>query len=1170
MDLDEDYEETGNDDRDDDRDEEYLGQNYDGEYGEDGARVESEARFENEYDEAEENVGDEEEEFPEDVESELIRLSSGNSSGFEGIARINLSPLTQKIVGCVIGENVTTEYPWIYVKKEIIEDNIDLHDESSDFLPIKDAVIEFPGNKMLVGYAPSSSQEGQFYVCVTEAARDSVIEHIDELRSVQENRVRNAVYKTVGTWTSLGSEIEVNYEIEKNTRPLFEIEVQTTSNLLNQEMNFSDRGAGDQRDGYVELIPQGDEFASVARTVIGRGDQVKPTVRDNEAQTDPSMPNNMWTQYDYECRVIDPAEYDEEKSGALSDFLEKYREEVCDYVAVNEKWDVYYNDYAGLVRNERDTNPPEVVKYLEHQSYSDGRICKDRVVNSFIWHPLWTGTAAAAYTHHSKVETLSRPEGHDEVRRACEGSNKVLIWSFTDCLTPKLILDSPREVTAVSFCPLDGNVVVGGCANGQVAIWDITGKIENVETVEVRTAAQVKYRVSMQSLMTWMNETTSPSTIRPAAMSNLQYSQVAPITEIIWVPPYNKLDKNGRVQSLPKDTPVENLTWQFVTSSEDGTVAFWDLKLDQPSELSEGRMRTKSKRRVPRPDPLIQAISPYKQLDRVFRPDYMITIKSSEDVTVPLTTVNMYYPKFPTIQLTEEIAGMNISTRRYHQHVIEKPDYEMEPYLVVGTTEGDLMRFTWDGYEFSTGMPVNNEPAVVLAWSKIHDGPVTVVARSKYVRKVLITIGGKVFALWRDDSMLPILWRKNKMKYTACCWGSSRPTLFLLAQNDGTIEIWDLLMRSEQPMFTQSVSGRTITGLVTHSLYLNPRCIAFSDFNGTLRVFTAPDVLMLFEESDIKWLEQFVDREVERIKEFKEWQERWSSTNLENIERKKILAELDAEKQRLEEVNRKNKEMEDAAAQQAGEKAARVRSRPRPEEFLARAKERWKAMELRRMQRVILDKKGLRKDDLEKQRAPMMMLRDEAQRKKKKLRKVLQMQDKIFEDTIAFLFPDQYRERKATLLFKDQEAASVRTKVKTGTEDGDDLADLLRSEEAQIPVTQFQSPEEEMVFQFLETQAEALEIVRRNPYKPTFVWRKVLTEGKYRRKVMDMQLARRNGHRRDYLDMKSMKEAVKTRARAGTVWFTAIDRNEDADVEDREPDADDDDEEEEVRNEEGD
>lgn len=132
-------------------------------------------------------------------------------------------------MGCVIGENVTTEYPWIYVKKEIIEDNIDLHDESSDFLPIKDAVVEFPGTKMLIGYAPSSKEEGQFYVCITEAARNAVIENIDAMRSKQENRVKNAVYKSVGTWSSLGSDIETNYEIVRKTRPLFEIEVPSST-----------------------------------------------------------------------------------------------------------------------------------------------------------------------------------------------------------------------------------------------------------------------------------------------------------------------------------------------------------------------------------------------------------------------------------------------------------------------------------------------------------------------------------------------------------------------------------------------------------------------------------------------------------------------------------------------------------------------------------------------------------------------------------------------------------------------------------------------------------------------------------------------------------------------------------------------------------------------------
>lgn len=170
------------------------------------------------------------------------------------------------------------------------------------------------------------------------------------------------------------------------------------------------------------------------------------------------------------------------------------------------------------------------------------------------------------------------------------------------------------------------------------------------------------------------------------------------------------------------------------------------------------------KHKVPRPEPLVQAISQYKQLDRVFRPDYKVLVKTSDDIPIPLTTVDMYQPKIPTVQLTDEVGHIPIATRRYHELVIEKPDYEMKPDIVVGTSEGDLMQITWDGYEFSTGMLVNTEPANTVAWDKIHDGPVTRVVRSKYLRRILITVGGKIFALWREDSMHPILWRKSTMK----------------------------------------------------------------------------------------------------------------------------------------------------------------------------------------------------------------------------------------------------------------------------------------------------------------------------------------------------------------------------------------------------------------------
>lgn len=142
-----------------------------------------------------------------------------------GIARIDLSPLTQKIVGCVIGENITTEYPWVYVRKDVIEDNIDLHSESSDFLPVKDEIEAFPDEQILIGYAPSLTEEGQFYVILTEESRDAIVRSIQTQREDHENRVRYAIYKPLGRWYDLGSSAEVDACVVKNTRPLFEIEV---------------------------------------------------------------------------------------------------------------------------------------------------------------------------------------------------------------------------------------------------------------------------------------------------------------------------------------------------------------------------------------------------------------------------------------------------------------------------------------------------------------------------------------------------------------------------------------------------------------------------------------------------------------------------------------------------------------------------------------------------------------------------------------------------------------------------------------------------------------------------------------------------------------------------------------------------------------------------------
>lgn len=64
-------------------------------------------------------------------------------------------------------------------------------------------------------------------------------------------------------------------------------------------------------------------------------------------------------------------------------------------------------------------------------------------------------------------------------------------------------------------------------------------------------------------------------------------------------------------------------------------------------------------------------------------------------------------------------------------------------------------------------------------------------------------------------------------------------------------------------------------------------------------------------------------------------------------------------------------------------------------------------MEMKRMQITVLEKKGLRRDVLERQRAPILKLRQEAQRKDRKIHRILQQRDQIFKETVTFLFPEQ-------------------------------------------------------------------------------------------------------------------------------------------------------------------
>ena len=45
----------------------------------------------------------------------------------------------------------------------------------------------------------------------------------------------------------------------------------------------------------------------------------------------------------------------------------------------------------------------------------------------------------------------------------------------------QLLLEAPDDITFFRFCPTDPNIIAGGCLNGQIVLWDISGYVDRLK-----------------------------------------------------------------------------------------------------------------------------------------------------------------------------------------------------------------------------------------------------------------------------------------------------------------------------------------------------------------------------------------------------------------------------------------------------------------------------------------------------------------------------------------------------------------------------------------------------------------------------------------------------------------------------------------------------------------
>ncbi|XP_061711497.1 dynein axonemal intermediate chain 3 [Cydia pomonella] len=1023
----------------------------------------------------------------------------------EGVHRIAIGEETQIQIEMVMGQDITPQSPWKLVSKAKIMENIDVGGELSEFFPLKAELEAYTQNEVLMGFIEDDSNDlDEFYVCTTVESRDHCKFQSEKFLKRQAKKLEKAVQKKPRPWKSLGSEKEITELIPVNTRPFIELEIKTAFPTVYQPNKFSVRDSSSVRDGYLELTPYRQKFNCVFQRRIDTEVQANPARITRYAQTELRYPQNVWTQ-----SIADALGGDTTEAGAggdtkpekgaggdgvaedddedekpekepideaalkpfrdaemrmrrasyiklMTNFMSTKNPEMDSIIALNTVMDMYCNDYPNLVTQKATGVVYDSMTFEDYVCFTDVR-AKNKYVSSAVFHPMWTGIVAIAYADASPavMNTLStRP---DPIKRAVYGLNPVMIWSHIDSLIPKLYLESPREVKVLSFCPFNENILIGGCINGQVVVWDLTNKLENVEKIEVLSETREKYHIAMNAHMGWMKRISDKAVVPATALSNLMTNHYGAVTAIEWFSPNFFISQTGHTELLT-DRKKSSI---FCTGSEDGTILIWNLSVENVAVFG-GKKVKKSMRIARRPSGLLVDVSPFCILDRVFQPTYKIIL----GITGQPDTLALQSLAMTPCPITYTYTPKPIATgRKYFTcSILPQKEEDLNIVMYCGSQHGEMRRITWEGHAFNTGEVVNSEYCAMKYRCYIHDGIITCSKKNPFLHHVTMTVGGKIMAIWSDKLMnRPLIWKKRPHRLTDAVWSLYKPSLLFITTAEGNMETWDLLLRSDLPIAVQTLSGTQLTGINLHTLPLAKNIIGVSDSNGSFQMFLDPPIFMIENETYKARVDSMLSRELNVMQSFISWQDEWLKQNpqvLLEIRRKEgaLLLEKEEEKRKAKEAEEKRLE-EEAEAR----RLAKLR--------VIGPAERWTMIVNKLIERTIAVKKRINKAELIEQEKPLRELEAQRLEKERRMVEIMKNQTNIFNDTVAILFPEAIK--------KPPKPAKTYLPPDKGTVKREYIED----------------------YEYL--KESAMRTVKENPYHASFSWEATLTEGKERREALN-------------------------------------------------------------------
>ncbi|CAG7727820.1 unnamed protein product [Allacma fusca] len=502
----------------------------------------------------------------------------------DGIVGITLSDETKQFLEIETDLSEWHEkFTWLSTKRVLL--HIYIYEEKSEFAPFYKLIKSYPDFAMLMGIDFLQQTGNTFYLCVTPEARNYVLNPpkkrkvFVDLKKKEEEAWDKLASIVPRKWRSLGSELEVDAESIKNSRPLLTVYAYRYSEYFFAETNFQDSKYPEGSECSFTEFPSKDlsDFPGIERKEINKGVQVNPPKISTESQTGFSFKRNKMVQH--EVQFIAPEEA--ETTMAIPEFqtfLNNARTPIERALQQNEMLNTMADDYHNLraVKGHEVEFNNESVLLQEYQTYADLRHSKGRCVTYMTFHPLLDEVVIMAFTEDVTFDR--KIEYHS---KTLMDPNFVLIWDLKDPSRPQLMLDAPSDVYSFMVSPSDPNLVCGGCENGQVVLWDLGRHyIELRNKIQDRKQKNQESSSKSQTFLEKLKDSAEKYVcplIPTAGMSNLDSSHKRGVTAVHWLPPHVELGKNGNLY----DSSWNGRSPQFFSVAGDSSARVWDIRVQK-------------------------------------------------------------------------------------------------------------------------------------------------------------------------------------------------------------------------------------------------------------------------------------------------------------------------------------------------------------------------------------------------------------------------------------------------------------------------------------------------------------------------------------------------------------------------------------------------------------